>query len=75
MTMIRDTSDFLLKLKSLSTIPSILVTIDVNSLYDNIDHEEGAVASYRKLETHKNKTVPSKTLKNCILLILKSNIF
>ena len=47
---IRDTSDFLLKLKSLSAIPStsILVTMDVNSLYTNIDHEEGADACYKK---------------------------
>ena len=74
---IRDTSDFLLKLKSLSAIPStsILVTMDDNSLYTNIDHEEGADACYKKLEKRKNKTVPSNTLKNCILLILKSNIF
>ena len=74
---IRDNSDFLLKLKSLSAIPStsILVTMDVNSLYTNIDHEEGADACYKKLETRKNKTVPSNTLKNCILLILKSNNF
>ena len=43
---IRDTSDLLLKLKSLSTIPStfILVTIYVNSLYTYIDYEEGADA-------------------------------
>ena len=43
---IRDTSDFLLKLKSLSTIPStsILVTIYANSLYTYIDYEEGADA-------------------------------
>ena len=47
----------------------------VNSLYTNIDHEEGTYAYYKKLETRKNKTVPSNTSKNCILLILKSNIF
>ena len=47
---IRDTSDFLLKLKSLSAIPStsILVTMDVNSLYTNIDQEEGANACSKK---------------------------
>ena len=74
---IRDTSDFLLKLKSLSAIPStsILVTMDVNSLHTNMDHEEGADACCKKLETRKNKTAPSNTLKSCILLILKSNNF
>ena len=41
-----ETQDFLLKLKSLSTIPStsILVTIYANSLYTNIDYKEGADA-------------------------------
>ena len=76
---IRVTSDFLLKLKSLSSMLStsilaILVTVDINSLYTNIDHEEG-VGLHKKLETRKNKTVPSNTLKSCILLILKFNIF
>ena len=43
---IRDTSDFSLKLKSLSTITStsILVTMNVNSLYINIDHKDDADA-------------------------------
>ena len=70
-------SDYLLKLKSLSTIPftSILVNMDVNSLYTNIDHEQGAAACCKKLETCKNKTVLSNTLMNCVLLILKCNIF
>ena len=49
--------------------------MDVNSLYTNIDYDEGADACYRNLETHKNKTLPSSTFKNCILLSLKSNIF
>ena len=48
--------------------------MDVNSLYNNIDDEEGPDACYKKLETRKNKTSPSNTLKNCILLILKPNI-
>ena len=49
--------------------------MDVNSLYTNIDYDEGADACYKNLETHKNKTLPSSTFKNCILLSLKSNIF
>ena len=32
---------------------SILVTMDVSSLYTNIDHEEGANACYEKLEERK----------------------
>ena len=74
---IRDNSDFLLKLKSLSAMSSasILVTMDVNNLCTNIDHKESADACYKNIGTCKNKTVPSNTLKNCILLILKSSIF
>ena len=34
--------------------------MDVNSLYNNIDHEDDADACYKKLETHKNKTARSK---------------
>ena len=49
---IRDTKDFLNKLKSITNLPSnsILVTMDVSSLYTNIDHEEGAQACYESLE-------------------------
>ena len=48
---IRDALDFLLKLKSLFNIrsTSILVTIDVNSLYTNIHDEEGADSCFKKL--------------------------
>ena len=72
-----DILDFVLKIKSLSFVPStsILVTVDVTSLYTNINHEECADACYKKLKTRKNKTVPSNTLQSCTLLILKSNIF
>ena len=76
---IRDTKHFLQKLEELnkSDIPdgSILVTMDVASLYTNIDHEEGADACYDKLETRKNKTITSKMLKSLILLVLKCNAF
>ena len=60
----RDTSDFSLKLESLSpvTSTSILVTMNVNSLYINIDHEEDVGACYKILETRKHKTLPSNTL-------------
>ena len=45
---IRDTKDFLVKLDNLKELPtnSILVTMDVSSLYTNIDHEEGSNACY-----------------------------
>ena len=74
---IKDTKDFLLKLQSLTNLPSdtILLTMDVSSLYTNIDQEEGAEACYQKLEQRKYKNIPSLLLKNLILLVLKCNIF
>ena len=40
---IKDTNDFLLKLQDIRNLPtgSLLVTLDVTSLYTNIPHEEG----------------------------------
>ena len=76
---IRDTKHFLQKLRELnkSDIPegSILVTMDVASLYTNIDHEEGADACYEKLESRKNKTITSKMLRSLMMLVLKCNAF
>ena len=76
---IRDTKHFLQKIEGLKEkgVPSdsILVTMDVTSLYTNIDHEEGANACYEKLEERKRKSIPSKILKSLILLVLRSNAF
>ena len=74
---IRDTKDFLNKLKSITNLPSnsILVTMDVSSLYTNIDHEEGAQACYESLEQRHNKQITSSLIKKLILLVLKSNAF
>ena len=54
-TNIRDTKDFLIKLSSVKNIPenSFLITINVSSLYTNIDHEERAEACFQKLEETK----------------------
>ena len=62
---LKDTKDFLLKLSRFKTLPenAILVTMDVTSLYTNIDHDEGADACYEMLEKRVNKTVPSSPLK------------
>ena len=66
-----------MKLSSIKNISenSFLVTMDVSSLYTNIDHEEGAEACFKKLEERKNKSIPSIVIKNLILMILKSNAF
>ena len=52
-----------------------MVTMDVRSLYTNIDHDEGVEACIEKLETRKSISIPSKTIGSLILLVLKSNAF
>ena len=48
---IKDTTDFISKLKDIPSLPghSLLVTLDVISLYTNIPNEEGPRATYKKL--------------------------
>ena len=62
---IRDTKHFLQKIKEINKIKlpdnSILVTMDVCSLYTNIDQEEGADACFQKLEDRSDKSIPSNT--------------
>ena len=50
---IKDTTDFLLKLRSVGNVPpgSLLVTLDVRSLYTNIPHDEGVEACRELLNT------------------------
>ena len=76
---VRDTKHFIQKIEELkrNKLPDgiILVTMDVASLYTNIDHNEGVDACEEKLETRKKKSIPSSTLKSLILLVLKSNVF
>ena len=76
---IKDTKHFLQKIEELNQKPlpanSILVTMDVSSLYTNIDHQEGAEACFLKLEERKNKSISSHMLKSLILLVLRSTAF
>ena len=74
---VRDTTHFLKKLKNVRKIPknSFMVTMDAHSLYNNIDHEEGAEGCFHTLEKRSHKVVSSKTLKSMILFILKNNVF
>ena len=76
---VRDTKHFLQKLEEIKKekLPdgAILVTMDVRSLYTNIDHDEGVQACVEKLEQRKRKSIPSSTLGALIFLVLKSNAF
>ena len=61
---VKDTGDFLEKIKSLHRIPEdeFLVTADVVGLYPSISHDAGLKAIYRKLEKRSNKKVWSADL-------------
>ena len=74
---LRNTKDFLCKLRCIKSLPenAILVTMDVISLYTNIDHTEGAESCYNKLESRTDKKISSSLLRKLILLVLQSNIF
>ena len=75
---IKDTIEFVKHVASLNNKIKnkndiFLVTMDVNSLYPNIDHDEGTAVCFEALEKRSNKTIPSKLISDLILFILKSN--
>ena len=74
---LKDTTDFLLKLKSVSQVPpgSLLLTLDVCSLYTNIPHEEGIDACRKLLNTRNVLEPPTEDIVGLITLILKKNNF
>lgn len=74
---IRDTTDFVLKVKSLTNLPSdaLLVTLDVSSLYTNIPHQEGIASCIEALNTRETQLPPTGDLAELISAILKKNAF
>ena len=58
---VKDTNDFLRKLKDMGRIPegAILVTIDVVGLYPHIPHYKGLEAIRKILNTRKNQEIPT----------------
>ena len=74
---IRDTTDFLNKLRELPPLPSdsLLVTLDVSSLYTNIPHDEGIKACEEALNTRTDQSLPTEDLCHLIKLILSKNAF
>ena len=61
---VKDTQDFLKKLEKVKDIPqdSLLVTLDVKSLYTNIPNNEGIKAVKESYEKYKEKTVSTKVI-------------
>ena len=74
---VKDTNDFLNKLQTIGNLPadSLLVTLDVSSLYTNILHNEGINACDHFLRTRPHNNIPAGTLCDLIRMILTMNNF
>ena len=61
---VKDTQNFFKKLEKVKDIPqeSLLVTLDIKSLYTNIPNNEGIKAVKESFEKYKEKTVSTKLL-------------
>lgn len=74
---IRDTSDFIRQLRVLGQLPArcYLATLDVSSLYTNIDIHEGLTIVEEELEKTKHSRPSPKTLSCLFEKVLKLNHF
>ena len=74
---VKDTNDFLNKLLTIGKLPSnsLLVTLDVSSLYTNIPHNEGINACDHFLRTRLHSNIPTCTLCDLIRMIFTMNNF
>ena len=74
---VKDTNDFLNKLLTIGKLPSnsLLVTLDVSSLYTNIPHNEGINSCDHFLHTRLHSNIPTGTLCDLIRMILTMNNF
>ena len=74
---LRDTQDFIKKIKSLGTIPdgALLCTLDVSSLYTNIPNEEGIQAVAEKLQSDPSKGPIAPFIIELLRLVLTSMNF
>ena len=74
---IKDTNDFLSKLKKLKNLPdgAIMVTVDVVGLYPSIPHDEGLAAMKAALDRRAKKDVSTESLCELAEIVLKNNIF
>ena len=74
---IKDTHDFLFKLKDLGKIPenAFLVTADVVGLYPSIPHDEGLEVLRKQFNAFDNKSIPIEQLVKLAEFGLKNNYF
>ena len=74
---IKDTTDFINKVETITNIPedTILVTMDVKSLFTQIPHSEGINAVARALEKLENSNVSNRVILKFLSLTLYLNNF
>ena len=74
---IRDTGDFLAKLKAVGEAPkgTISVTACVVGLYPNMPHGKGLEILKRQYENYPNKNVSTEDIGKMANLVLKNNLF
>ena len=74
---IKDTNDFLKKLRSLPNLPHdiILCTVDVVDLNPNIPHDQGLSALRKRLDLRQEKDVTTSTLVELPEIVLQNDIF
>ena len=74
---IKDTIDFINKIETIQNIPkdTILVTMDVKSLFTQIPHTEGINAVARAIENAKNTKISNRVILKLLSLTLHLNNF
>jgi len=73
---VQDTTDYLAELSpSDISEESLLVSLDVVSLYTTIPHEDGIEACRKVWNTREKMDPPTKSLADLLTLVLKYNIF
>ena len=73
---LKDTTDFLNKLKQVKiNKDSLIVTMDVESMYTNIDHESGLKAVKKAFEENPDPRRPDQQILDLLELSLKNNDF
>ena len=74
---LEDTLDLLQFLQDIGELPdgAFLATIDVSTLYSDIQKEEGVEAVSKALETQEYKSVPADFILELLDLIFKYNVF
>ena len=74
---IKDTGDFLEKLKTVGEIPkeAILVTADVVGLYPSITHDGGLEVLRKQYSKFKDKIVPTEDIIKKADFVVKNNLF